>query len=120
MSLFLTGFIILLVIVAAFSVTAVASHVIMARKKRSDYALGLRVAEMARFARRKVGDIQGESLFVKLDLELPHLTVSGVSESSGTWSTDEVLRAEFEHGHGVVVDDDSIHTSSLNQNIVAE
>lgn len=95
-SLFLPGFIVLLVIVSGFVVVAVFSHFIMVGKHRSDYALGLRVAEVARFARQKADDVQGESLYVKLHPDFPHLTVSGNAANCGSWSVDEVLRAEDE------------------------
>lgn len=92
-TLFLTGFIALWAIFACFIVTSTMSHFRMMRKRRSRYALALRVAEIARFARRNVGDIQGESLFVKLHLDVPHLTVSGVAENCGIWSVRDVLAA---------------------------
>lgn len=92
-TLFLSGFIILWAIIAGFTLTSALSHFIMTRKKRSEYALGLRVAEIARFARRNVGAIQDESLFVKLHQDVPHLTVSGVAENCGTWRVEKVLGA---------------------------
>lgn len=88
---FLAGLIFMLLIVSCFIATALVLHVIMVRKHRSDYALGLTFPEVARFARTNEGDIQGEELFLKLHTDFPHLTVSGVSGNCGTWTPNEVL-----------------------------
>lgn len=91
---FLPGFVTILVIVSGFIVTAVVSRAAMMRNNGSEYALGLRVADVVRFARIDDGDSQGKSLFLKLHCDFPHLTVSGDGENCGNWSVDEVLGPE--------------------------
>lgn len=88
---FLIGLTILATIVSSSIVSAMQSHLVLSRRKRSDYALGLRVAEVARFARMDVGDIHGESLFLTLHPDFPRLTVSGTGVNCGSWDKDKVL-----------------------------
>lgn len=91
LSWFLPGFITILTIVSGFIASAVLSHVAMKRNNRSDYALGLRIAEIARFAQIDAVDIQGDALFLKLLSDFPSLSVSGVAKNCGTWNAEEVL-----------------------------
>lgn len=81
---FLSGLIIMLATISAFVLYASVLHVTMMRNKRSEYALGLRVAEVARFALAEsassdAADIPGNSLFLEPHSDFPHLTVSGVN-----------------------------------------
>lgn len=91
---FLPGVVTIAVIVAGFIGAAVASHVALVPKNRSDYAVGLTLTEIARFARADIGDIKGKLLFLTLHAEFPRLTVGGVAGNSGIWSADAVLGAE--------------------------
>lgn len=60
---FLPGVVTIAVIVAGFIGAAVASHVALVPKNRSDYAVGLTLTEIALFARADIGDIKGKLLF---------------------------------------------------------
>lgn len=111
--IFLAGFGINLTIVSVFIAFSLVSHVIMVRKNRPDYGLGLRVAEVALFARMKTDDIQDESLFVRQHPDFPRLTVSGVPENCGTWDKDEFGTASRlnDSGDDGVDDESTLATS---------
>lgn len=94
--LFLTGLMIIFAVVAVFTGTAVVSHFIMVRKRRANYALGMRIADVARMAKTDTSDIHCETLFLKLHSDFPHLRVSGENLSCGKGSVEDVLLA-----HGV-------------------
>lgn len=117
--LFVPGFAVISAIVSLLIVTALISHAIMVRKKRLNYALGLRMAEIARFARRDAGDILGESLFVKMHLDFPRLTLSGVVENCGSWDTGEVMKASrLLDRDNCCIFDESTRTRSLGESSV--
>lgn len=73
-ALFLPGLFSILEIVLVFIMSSLVSHVVMLRKKRSAYALGLCIADVARFCQTDgTSAAEGKLLFLKLHPDFPSL-----------------------------------------------
>lgn len=90
---FLSGTLIIAFLVLPSIVAAVVSCFKMKTKGRSNYALGLRPADVARFTKNAIGDIQGEDLFLTLDSDSARLTVKGNTANCGSWTVQAVMEA---------------------------
>lgn len=96
---FLPGIVTIAAIIVGFVVSALVSHIAMVRANRSDYALGLRVADVARFARNEKtckGETKGELLLLKQRHDCPLLTALRLPGRNGTWTEDDAMAFEQE------------------------